>query len=81
MSTNQVTVHKVKGMEGSGLVQVQPVLSMVSSRVDPLQPSTVSWTEHDTGSSKIHMLKPESSLPQNVTVFGDGAFKEAIKLK
>ena len=30
---------------------------------------------------QIYMLKFESSVPQNVTVFGDRLFKEVIKLK
>lgn len=27
---------------------------------------------------QIHMLKPESPVPQNVPVFGDRAFKERL---
>ena len=30
--------------------------------------------------SKIHMLKPYPLVPQNVTVFGDRAFKGVIKV-
>ena len=30
---------------------------------------------------KIHMLKSQPLVPQNVTVFGDRAFKEVIKVK
>ena len=30
---------------------------------------------------KIHKLKPQSPVPQNVTVFGDWAFKEVVKVK
>ena len=30
--------------------------------------------------NQTHMLKPEMPVPQNVSVFGDRAFKEVIKL-
>ena len=43
-------------------------------------PSLVLWVEL-TVSPQIHMMKPQTPVLQNVTVFGERALREVIKLK